>query len=141
MGSKSTTNVPPPTKQETELTRLNAELVKKQLAQIDQLAPFQQQLLTQASADLTRVLRYRLLWMLRSLQNNRRPLTSPNLKELHVSGRFKTNCFSFNWMNSAGAGGYTGAACQHQGRYRSRYYGRIGGHRYCHSARYWPDLR
>ncbi|MCR4299399.1 MAG: tail fiber domain-containing protein [Gallionella sp.] len=54
MGTKSTTNVPPPTAAETELQRLNAELTRKQLEQIDQLAPFQQQLLEASTADLER---------------------------------------------------------------------------------------
>ena len=54
MGSSSSTNVPPPTESELELQKLNVELAKKQLAQVDQLAPFQQQLLEQASADLSR---------------------------------------------------------------------------------------
>lgn len=55
MGGGSTTvknEAPPPTAQEMELTNLNTELAKRQLANIDQLAPLQQKLLQQASNSL-----------------------------------------------------------------------------------------
>jgi hypothetical protein len=55
MGSGDTTvknEAPPPTAQEQELTNLNTELAKRQLANIDQLAPLQQKLLQQASTAL-----------------------------------------------------------------------------------------
>jgi hypothetical protein len=50
--TKVTNEAPPPTAQETELTSLNLELAKRQLANIDQLAPIQQKLLQQASSAL-----------------------------------------------------------------------------------------
>jgi hypothetical protein len=54
MSNKSTTNVPGPTPEEIELQKLNAELAKRQLAQIDTLGPLQKQWVEQAMADLTR---------------------------------------------------------------------------------------
>lgn len=50
--SKTTIKIPPPTAQEMELIALNAELAKKQLAQIDTLAPYQQQLLEASLAEM-----------------------------------------------------------------------------------------
>lgn len=41
----STTNIPPMSQEERDLINLNAELTKRQLTSIDQLAPFQQQML------------------------------------------------------------------------------------------------
>src|SRR3990167_4159652 len=49
----TTTNVAaPPSAEELELIRVNTELGKKQLANIDALAPFQSQLLELSMADL-----------------------------------------------------------------------------------------
>lgn len=53
-GGSSSTNIPPPTEQEKQLTALNAQLAQKQLDQINELQPFQKQLLESASADLSR---------------------------------------------------------------------------------------
>lgn len=46
------TNIPGPTPEELELVRLNTDLARRQLANIDQLAPFQQELLASASEEL-----------------------------------------------------------------------------------------
>lgn len=56
MGTKSETKVQsaPPSPQELELMQLQSELSKKQLAQIDQLQPFQQQLIDQSMSELKR---------------------------------------------------------------------------------------
>lgn len=55
MGGGDTTvknETPPPTEEERTLTALNTELAKRQLANIDQLAPLQTKLLQQASSAL-----------------------------------------------------------------------------------------
>lgn len=49
-----TTNVPPMTAEERELVGLQSQLAKKQLAQVDLLAPFQKKLLEATLADLER---------------------------------------------------------------------------------------
>ncbi len=54
MSTKSTTKLPDPTPDERALTALNKELATRQIAQIDQLAPFQKQLLEQATTELSR---------------------------------------------------------------------------------------
>lgn len=54
-GGSTTTvqnNIPEPSAEERELTRLNAELAKKQLANIDALAPFNQRLLETGISEL-----------------------------------------------------------------------------------------
>jgi len=57
-GGGSTTNVvtstPAPTAEEQELIKLNTELARRQLAQLDTLAPFQKELLDITIADLRR---------------------------------------------------------------------------------------
>ena len=53
-GGGSTTVTPAPTPEETELTRVQVELARKQLANVDQLQPFQRELLDLAIADLRR---------------------------------------------------------------------------------------
>lgn len=52
--STSTTNIPPPTEEERRLTALSAELAQKQLDSINQLQPFQLELLKSSQADLNR---------------------------------------------------------------------------------------
>lgn len=48
-----TTNIPGPTPEELGLVKLNMQLAQRQLANIDQLAPFQQELLSSAMGELT----------------------------------------------------------------------------------------
>jgi len=47
-------NTPPPSAEEAELIRISTELSKRQLQNIDQLAPFQQELIELSLADLRR---------------------------------------------------------------------------------------
>ncbi len=55
-GSKTevVNNTPAPSEEEKQLTQLNIQLASKQLEQIDQLQPFQQELLNQSLAQLKR---------------------------------------------------------------------------------------
>jgi hypothetical protein len=50
----SNVNIPPPSAEEAELIRISTELSKRQLQNIDQLAPFQQELIELSLADLRR---------------------------------------------------------------------------------------
>jgi hypothetical protein len=50
----TTQNTQPPSSEEAELIRINTELARRQLQNIDQLAPFQKELLESAMADIRR---------------------------------------------------------------------------------------
>lgn len=52
--TSTTINTPPPTAEEQELIRLSTELSKRQLQNIDQLQPFQKELIELSLADLRR---------------------------------------------------------------------------------------
>ena len=52
--SSTTVTTPPPSAEETELIRISTELSKRQLANIDQLAPFQKEMIELSLADLRR---------------------------------------------------------------------------------------
>jgi hypothetical protein len=52
--SNTTVTTPEPTEEERELIRLNTDLTRRQLANIDQLAPFQREMLELSMADLRR---------------------------------------------------------------------------------------
>lgn len=54
MSTKTRVQNPPPTAQETQLMEIQAELAKRQLTQLDELQPFQQELVQQLTSELER---------------------------------------------------------------------------------------